>query len=126
MLRIFIRRSKTDQLGKGIWINLYACSSSPICPVHLLSKYYSIRPCMYDNFFIHESGSPLTKYQFNCVFKRCLEQLNLQNSHLTSHSFRIGAATEAARLGLDTNMIKKVGRLKSDSYLLYIRPNQSF
>lgn len=45
---------------------------------------------------------------------------------LSSHSFRIEAATEAARLGLNATMIKKVGRWKSDSYLLYIRPNQSF
>lgn len=126
LLRIFIRKSKTDQLGKGIWITLYACSSSPVCPVWLMKAYCSVRPFMYDKFFIHESGSPLTRYQFNWVFKRCLERLNLQNSHLTSHSFRIGAATEAARLGLDSELIKKVGRWKSNSYLLYIRPNQSF
>lgn len=36
------------------------------------------------------------------------------------HSFRIWAATEAARLGLGEGLIKKIGRWKSESFLLYM------
>ena len=125
-VKIFIRRSKTDQYGKGVWIELFPCANQAICPVGLLQNYSQVRPPGGHNFFLHESGAPLTKYQFLCVFKKCLKALNLQDSHLTSHSFRIGAATEAARLGLDTEFIKKVGRWRSNSYLLYVRPNHSF
>lgn len=116
-----ISRSKTDQMGRGNWINLYACSGSSVCLVKL-----QIRPLESSSFFIHELGLPLNKYQFICVFKNCLKMLNLQNSHVTFHSFRIRATTEASRLGLDANIIKKVGRWKSDSYLLYTGPNQFF
>ena len=30
-----ISRSKTDQMGRGNWINLYACSGSSVCLVKL-------------------------------------------------------------------------------------------
>ncbi|KAM9324294.1 uncharacterized protein PAF06_000315 [Gastrophryne carolinensis] len=40
------------------------------------------------------------------------------------HSFRIGAATEAARLGLPVDLVKKLGRWESKRFMSYIRPGR--
>ena len=62
---LFIRHSKTDQLGKGCCIQLYPCGDQIICPVLVLQRYLAIRPPFAGNFFCHKDGSPLTKYQFS-------------------------------------------------------------
>lgn len=72
-VRLFIRRSKTDQMGKGAWVNLSACNGSPLCPVKLLCQYAYVRPRFPNKFFIHESGRPLTIFQFNSVFHKMLK-----------------------------------------------------
>lgn len=121
-LRIFLRFSKTDPLGLGAWINLKECTDVNICPVKTLRFYFALRPNISEFLFIHENGSPLTVYQFSAVLKRCLVYLRLSHLKITCHSFRIGAATEAARIGLQDNIIKKIGRWSSNSFQLYIRP----
>lgn len=82
-LRILINKSKTDQLGRGSWIQLENCVSWHICPVFLVNQYTLVRPAGGKKFFIHESGLPLTKYQFICVLKKCLKVLNLDQDQLT-------------------------------------------
>lgn len=122
---IFISSSKTDVSGRGQWLSLQACGDSIICPVLILRKYLSKRPSVNGNFLVHINGVPLTKFQFSAVFKRCLAILGLAQFKFSSHSFRIGAATEAARLGLDVSLIKRLGRWDSHRFGLYIRPNLS-
>jgi hypothetical protein len=43
--------------------------------------------------------------------------------HFKPHSFRIGGATEAKRLGVTDDIIKQWGRWNSNVYLKYIRLN---
>lgn len=74
-------------------------------------------------FLIHVNLMPLTKYQFDVVLKKCLEKMGLNNLRFSSHSFRIGAASEGARLGLPELDIKEMGRWKSQCFKLYVRPN---
>lgn len=69
---------------------------------------------------------PLTKYQFNAVLKRSLLSLGLGGFKVSTHSFRIGAATEAARLGLDESVIMRLGRWESRCYSIYVRPDLIF
>lgn len=121
-VKIFIKKSKTDQAGLGAWIQLNSFNS-PICPVKVTASYLALRPVCLGNFFIHQDLSPLTKFQFNFILQSSLSFLHLDHLKFSSHSFRIGAATEAARLGLDSLLIKKLGRWESDRFRLYIRPN---
>lgn len=121
-LKNFIRHSKTDQAGRGAWINLLPFPS-PICPVSAASNYLALRPACLGNFFIHQNGSVLTKFQFNSILHASLRYLNLDAFKFSSHSFRIGAATEAARLGLHSSLIKRLGRWESDRFRIYVRPN---
>lgn len=121
-LKKIIRRSKTDQSGKGVWIKLNSFNAS-LCPVKIVSQFLAVRPFSLGDLFIHEDLAVLTKFQFNFVLKKSLKFLHLDDLRITSHSFRIGAATEAARLGLHDSLIRKLGRWESDRFLLYVRPS---
>ena len=71
---------------------------------------------------IHENGAPLSRYQFVAVFRKCLGELGLVAREFSAHSFRIGAATEAARNGLGEDAIKRIGRWESRRFRSYVRP----
>lgn len=124
-LGLFIPNSKTDIFGKGHWLGLNFCSDVSICPVCMVQGYITNRPNLHTNLFIHIDGTPITKYQFTMVFKKCLMTLNMHHMQFSSHSFRIGAATEAAQIGFNEVKIKNIGRWKSAAYKSYIRPNTS-
>lgn len=121
-LKFFVHRSKTDQAGRGVWVRLNTFDS-PFCPVSVMSRFLAVRPFCLGSLFIHEDLAVLTKFQFNFILKKSLTFLNLDHLKITSHSFRIGAATEAARLGLHDSLIQKLGRWESDRFRLYVRPN---
>lgn len=88
-----------------------------------MQTYLATRPDLGSLLFIHANRSPLTKFQFNRVLSKCCQSLQLKdNIKISSHSFRIEAAKEAARIGFDCKDIKTLGRWKSDSYKLYVRP----
>lgn len=55
-----------------------------------------------------------------------LNMLNIKDARLTTRSFRIGSATEAARIGLEESKIKKLGRWKSSAFKSYVWPNLLF
>lgn len=118
-----MRHSKTDQLGKGRIISIAKIYDSSICACHFMYKYCSIRPKCGSHLFVHVDGLPLTRFQFSAVLKKCLVKLNLDHLHITTHSFRIGAATEASRLGLSASAIQDLGGRKSNCFKTYIRPN---
>ena len=53
--------------------------------------------------------------------RHSLSQLGADVSKFSGHSFRIGAASTAARAGLSDSFIQKLGRWKSDAFTTYIR-----
>ena len=122
-IQLWLSRSKTDALGKGVGIRLAANNDKSICPVDTVSRFLSIRPPVPGLFLVHQNGGPLTKYQFDAVLHKCLKNLGLQNMRISSHSFRIGAASEAARRGVCESAIKEMGRWKSNCFRIYVRPN---
>lgn len=122
-LGVFLRRSKTDQLGKGARVDLRAVPRSPICPVWAVGEFCKLRPMGPGVFFKHEDGTALSRFQFQAVFKKCLVAAGLRAENYSSHSFRIGAATEAVRWGLDEKAVKSIGRWESARFRTYIRPH---
>ena len=122
-LIIHLRSSKTDQSGKGVKVILIAVSDSKLCPVAAMQHYLTIRPRVSNYLFIHFDGRPLTRFQYQALLKKALAfySPNL-NLHLYSaHSFRIGAATTAARNGCSASQICQFGRWKSNCFNTYIR-----
>ncbi|CAJ0946547.1 unnamed protein product [Ranitomeya imitator] len=106
-----VRRSKTDQEGRGIWFPLFAIKGS-ICPLALIKSYMQVRGNG-PQLFIHENGSPLFVCLFLAVLRQALSFLGLPAADFGTHSFRIGAATEASRAGLFESDIQRVGRWRS-------------
>lgn len=119
--RIYVARSKTDQYGQGIWLSI-ASIQHEFCPVRLLRLFLYVRQHSV-SFLAHSNGSPVTRFQFTSIFKKCLLVLGLSPAEFGTHSFRIGAATVAEASGLPDDMVKKLGRWKSDCFRRYIRPN---
>lgn len=126
-LVFLLRRSKTDQDGKGRRVVLYAVPGSSVCPVQCLSCFRSLigtgvrpgRPLL-----VHLDVSFLSKFQFVSVFRKGIRALGLDESLYSGHSFRIGAATEAARFDLGDEVIKRIGRWESRRFKSYVRMDQ--
>ena len=122
-LLIVLRRSKTDQTGRGVLVRLAAAPGASCCPVHLARLYLEVRPRgEHHNLLIHANGTPLTRGQFSRILRRAVLQLGEDPAGFTSHSFRIGAATTAASMDLPAESIKGLGRWKSGCFKRYVRP----
>eukprot|EP00079_Xenopus_tropicalis_P014258 XP_004910611.1 PREDICTED: collagen alpha-1(III) chain-like isoform X1 [Xenopus tropicalis] len=121
---ILIRDSKTDKQGKGFRVELFGIQGHHTCPVSCFDSYYRMRPDQQGSLMIHQDGSSLSRYQFIAILKRALQGLQLAVNEYGSHSFRIGAATEAARWGLGADVIRRIGRWESSRFKAYIRPTR--
>lgn len=96
-VHIWLQRSKTDQYGKGAWVTLQVQLDERVCPVSVVRQFLGVRLRAGEHFLIHVNLVPLSKYQFNFILRKCLELLGLRGFSFSSHSFRIGAASEGAR-----------------------------
>ncbi|KAM8952906.1 uncharacterized protein RCH25_043644 [Pelodytes ibericus] len=121
-LRFRLRRSKTDVLAKGAWVFLREVPGSLVCPVAGFDAYSAVRPTASGPLLLHGDGSSLSRYQFVKVFKLALAALGLDGATFGGHSFRIGAASEASRLGFAEKAIRRIGRWESRRFMSYIRP----
>ena len=95
--------------------------SSVTCPVMFMSRYLSCRPKKMGPLFILQDCIPVSTRYFSQVFRSCIEYLSLDPKSYTPHSFRIGAATEAASSGVSDAALCAMGRWSSDAYKKYIR-----
>ena len=118
---ISIRVSKTDQSGAPKILRIPRSGNPSLCCVTAVQNYLHLRPCHSQYFFSHMNGSPLTRSQFTGVLAKAIRCLGLPAQVYTSHSFRIGCASDLASKGLSNETIKKLGRWKSDAVERYIR-----
>ncbi|XP_078509688.1 integrase/recombinase xerD homolog [Lissotriton helveticus] len=123
-LSITLRKSKTDQAGKGIAIHLAPLGDPRYCPVTLVQAFLALRPPGPGYLLIHVDRSPLTRYQMEEIMIACLSRAGLldKGKKFSSHSFRIGAATAAFKAGMQPESVQKVGRWQSLCYKKYIHP----
>ena len=74
--------------------------------------------------FQYSSGTPLTRQALTSETRNLLSLSGLNAANYAGHSYRIGAATTAASVGLPPWLIKTLGRWSSDCYERYVRcPN---
>ncbi|XP_029472859.1 uncharacterized protein LOC115099388 isoform X2 [Rhinatrema bivittatum] len=117
-----VPRSKTDQLGAGAYITLHEWQGETTCPVHCTRSYLQIRRSTCGGpLLVHLSGLPLTRYQFARVLHLALTSLGMSTVGYSSHSFRIGAVTAAAGLGLQDSEVMAIGRWGSGRFRSYVR-----
>ena len=119
-LRVFLKKSKTDPFGNGMAL-FVGRTYHPICPVSAILAFLARRQQGQGPLFIHEDGSPLTKNQLVRQVRLALRHKGVEVSRYSGHSFRIGAATTAAAVGIPESTIKMLGRWESTAYLRYIR-----
>ena len=95
-----------------------------LCPVSGVVAYMAARGPEEGCFFKFSDGKPLTKARFTHHIRLALEAVGLPYQHFAGHSFRIGAATTAAKVGMEDSMIRTMGRWNSTAFLAYIRTPQ--
>ena len=120
MVKVHLKFSKCDQLGKGVDV-FCGRTGNRLCPVAACLAYIAIRGAAPGPFFCWENGSPLTKPQFISLVREALTEAGMNASLYSGHSFRVGAATSAAQAGMEDSVIKSLGRWSSTAFLLYIR-----
>ena len=120
LLRVKLRRAKTDPIGKGVEIFM-SRTGTVLCPVAAILHYMAVRPKGEGPLLIHADGSPLTRAQFVFQVKKALQTAAIDSASYSGHSFRIGAASAAAAAGVPAYFIKMLGRWESEAYHLYIR-----
>lgn len=119
-IRVRIKESKTDRLRKGAYVRLPR-TDADICPVVAVLRYMAARKAGPGPFFRTEGGRGLTRRVFVSEVKAALVKHGIPHQGISGHSFRIGAATEAARSGASDEEVKALGRWRSREYRGYIR-----
>ena len=114
---IKIKASKTDPYREGVTITI-ASNGTTICPIVALSAYMAIHPSGTGPLFQFADGRYLTRKGLMAVLN-LIKPDNIRN--MSTHSFRIGAATTAAAAGYPRWVIQALGRWKSDCYKVYTR-----
>ena len=120
MLQVRLKKSKTDQEGKGMLIYV-GKTNNILCPVSAMLAYLSIRGTKEGPLFHFKDGRALTKERFIPIIRGALTAAGIDATKYSGHSFRIGAATTAAECGIEESIIKAMGRWKSNAYQSYIR-----
>lgn len=120
VVRLHIKASKTDPFRKGVFVFL-GSTSTELCPVTAVSAYLAVRGRESGPFFRFVSGVPLSREYLVRRVREALRSKGIDDTKYAGHSFRIGAATTAAAVGMEDSLIKALGRWESSAYLAYIR-----
>ena len=120
-MKVFLHFSKTDQLGKGSTITI-GRTGGVCCPVQAMLSYLGHCKASGSRPLFHmKSRGHLTATFFRHTLHRILRKSGFSPSHFNTHSFRIGAATAAAKAGLSSTEIMQLGRWRSSAFQGYIR-----
>jgi hypothetical protein len=115
-MQIQLKTSKTDIFRSGVTIRL-AANGSVLCPVTALKQYLTVHPSKRGPLFTYNNGRFLTRKDISEYLKQFAEI----QTNLSSHSFRIGAATTLANMGHPRWLIQSLGRWSSDCFKDYLR-----
>ena len=119
-LEVKIKASKTDPFRKGVTVYL-GRTDADLCPVSAILAYMVQRGTEKGPFFWFTNSRFLTRERLVTAMRGALQQAGVEAQRYAGHSFRIGAATTAARCGLPDSLIKTLGRWESAAYTVYIR-----
>ena len=105
MVRIHLRRSKCDQFGGGVDV-VIGLTGTSLCPVTAVVNYLYIRKDRPGAFFCLQDGTPVSKPRFIAKIRGIVSSIGLPHHDYAGHSFRIGAATTAALVGVEDSTIQ--------------------
>ena len=132
-LRINLRRSKTDQFGKGFVKGLPYFDNAQYCPVISLKKWIDISKITSGSLFRRFSkGSKLlnkrlTDQTVALLIKEYLEIAGIDSKNYSGHSLRSGFATSAAESGVEErNIMAMTGHKSTEMVRRYIKEANLF
>ena len=122
-LELTLPASKTDPFRHGIQLTI-AASYDAGCPVSAMKRFLEIdrhRPAVAPLFCIGiYEQRPFTREYVVQRLREIAIQGGLGRGAWNGHSFRRGAATWAAQVGITESQIQTLGRWRSDAYKIYI------
>ena len=112
--RILLCHAKNAKPGEIFHVSL--SSRANLCPVTSLHTFVKLRGSHEGPLFAYPGGEGLLRAQFTKFLNLSLQKIGLEPSRYKGHSFRIGAATEAAAAGKTDADIRSLGRWRSDAF----------
>ena len=125
--QISLRASETDPFRQGALVRLGQSGDQSLCAVVALDQLSQRTSHRREGMqvFCLATGHAVTQRRLNVLIKALAGLCHLPTTRYSSHSFRIGAATTAAAVGIPDWCIQGLGRWSSDCYRRYIRlPDQ--
>ena len=110
-VKIFIRKSKTDQFGEGMIKGIPYFTNQKYCPVWHLKKWLEISEIksgpIFRRFFkgLNLGKNRLTDQSVALFLKKYLSNAGIENQDYSGHSLRSGFATVSAEAGADERSI---------------------
>ena len=110
-VKIFVRKSKTDQFGEGMIKGLPYFTNQKYCPVWHLKKWLEISEIKSGPIFrrfskgLNLGKNRLTDQSVALFLKKYLSNAGIENQNYSGHSLRSGFATVSAESGADERSI---------------------
>ncbi|GAC1500015.1 MAG: site-specific integrase [Vulcanimicrobiaceae bacterium] len=130
---VFLRRSKTDQEGRGRYVGIFRGACADTCPVRTLLAWIAVRgehpgplfPAVTNRGVITEKR--LQPDGMVEVIKRCVRLIGLDAHLYAGHSLRSGYVTTAAENGASAmSIMTQTGHKTVDMVHRYFRPVHAF
>ena len=132
-VKIFIRKSKTDQFGEGMLKGLPYFDTQNFCPVWHLQKWLEVSKIQSGPIFKRFSKglilgkNRLTDQSVALFLKKYLSRAGIENQNYSGHSLRSGFATVSAESGADERSIMAMtGHKTSQMVRRYIKEANLF
>jgi len=122
-LNVVIKMPKEEKTQNKVTVEIFETSDKLICPVDAWEKWQRShrRSNTPQPHFCWENGKPLTITQLNAELKAVYGS----GAGISSHSFRIGAATALGELGHSDSEIQAIGRWSSGAFKRYTRKGRA-
>lgn len=117
--RLKIPASKNDPFRLGVTV-VIPDGPPDVCPRRALQQWLTCRPEAADAPLFDTSRQPFRRTYVCKMLSRALANCGYASALYSGHSFRRGAATWAASIGMSATDIKTLGRWNSDCYRLYV------
>ena len=132
-VKIFIRKSKTDQFGEGMFKGLPYFDNQKFCPVLHLKRWLKVSGIKSGPIFKRFSKglilgkNRLTDQSVALLLKKYLSKAGIENQNYSGHSLRSGFATVSAESGADERSIMAMtGHKTSQMVRRYIKEANLF
>lgn len=131
-LAVLLRRSKTDQEGRGRTVGIPYGSSAETCPVRAAKAWLEFAGFAEGPLFRSVDqhgnvGGPLGVQEVARIVKRAAKAVGLDPASFAGHSLRAGLATSAAKAGRGAHVIMKTTGHRSVAMVQrYIRDAELF